>query len=142
MISVIKCFRFLWCFIILPVVHGFIETVFKTVTTKTKHGPIKGVETSVPGSDERVMQYRRVPFAKPPVGELRFSKPEASDGWDGTLDATEFGPSCMQREILDFDLPNKQQSEDCLFLNIYVPTRVTQSNEKLSVMVSVYYNFM
>ena len=121
---------FLWL-LSFPLANCYIENVIKTVITKTKLGPIRGVETTVPGSDETVLQYRRVPFAKPPLGNLRFSKPKPIGAWNGTLDATEFGPSFMQD--FDADVPNKEKSEDCLYLNIYVP--VSHSNHSMSVMV-------
>ena len=112
------------------------ETVINTATIGTKLGPIEGVETSVPGTSETCLQYRRVPFAKPPVGQLRFSKPEPYGSWKGTLDATEFGPSCVQQEFFT-DLPNKDMSEDCLFLNVFVHN--SSQDHKRSVMVSETY---
>ena len=110
----------------------YTETVINVIIKETKLGPIKGVETLVHGSDETILQYRRIPFARPPVGNLRFSKPEPYGAWDGILDATEFGPSCMQGKLFP-GVPNQEVSEDCLFLNIYSPK--VEKEQKLPVMV-------
>ena len=121
-------------FILFNLVNCYTETVINTITKETRLGPIKGVETLVHGSDATIYQYRRVPYAKPPVGNLRFSKPEPYGSWNGTLDATAFGPSCMQGALFP-GVPNKEVSEDCLFLNIYAP-KDTTTDQRLTVMVS------
>jgi carboxylesterase type B len=109
---------------------------------KTKYGQVKGVTKSL---DEGIVhQFRAIPFAQPPVGPLRFRKPKPIDSsWVGKLDATEYGPSCMQPpefiqvfESLDV-LPNLDVSEDCLQLNVYAP-RDLDSSRSRSVMVWVH----
>lgn len=60
---------------------------------------------------DKVIQFLGVPFAKPPVGTLRFQAPEPTN-WTGTLDARQFSPWC---------LPAGGGSEDCLYLNIFMP---------------------
>ncbi|MDD9935793.1 MAG: carboxylesterase/lipase family protein [Myxococcales bacterium] len=63
-----------------------------------------------------------IPFAKPPVGALRFCAPEPAESWDGIRAAREFGPSAMQAPSpiagMGADGP---QGEDCLYLNVYTP---------------------
>jgi para-nitrobenzyl esterase len=72
--------------------------------------------------DGGVATFRGIPYAAPPIGDLRFRPPEPFANWRGTRDATEFGPiapqapSRLSRVMGDFDLP---QSEDCLTLNIW-----------------------
>jgi para-nitrobenzyl esterase len=67
----------------------------------------------------QVQQFLGVPFAAPPVGELRFKPPVRPDAWNGVRSATEFGPNCPQNGLAGVQpLPN--QSEDCLYLNIWV----------------------
>jgi len=80
--------------------------------------------------------FKKVPFANPPVGDLRFRKPVHHGPWNGKLDTTRFGPSCIQPldpHAVPY-LPSLNQSEDCLFLNIYVPAGSSTSNKK-SVMI-------
>jgi para-nitrobenzyl esterase len=68
--------------------------------------------------------FRGVPFAAPPVGDLRFRPPEPVPSWEGIRDATRFGPiapqapSRLSRVMGDFDL---KQDEDCLTLNVWTP---------------------
>lgn len=63
--------------------------------------------------------FRGVPYAKPPIGNLRFAKPEPMDPWDDPYDATYFRPICWQ--IVADNLTDDGQSEDCLHLNIFTP---------------------
>lgn len=60
--------------------------------------------------------FRNLPYAKPPVGNLRFKPPEPLDQWGGVLDATEDGPMCPQPT---YNSTDTDCSEDCLQLNIY-----------------------
>jgi len=85
-------------------------------------GMVRGVEAN------GVISFRGIPFAEPPVGNLRWRAPQPIKRWDGVRDATAFGPSCMQTD----DLP---KSEDCLTLNVWRPA---MADEKLPVMVWIY----
>ncbi|KAL3207330.1 hypothetical protein MRX96_039713 [Rhipicephalus microplus] len=66
-----------------------------------------------------------IPFAKPPVGRLRFRRPVPIDPWTDVLRATKMPPRCMQQGVLS--------QEDCLYLNVWTPTMNT--SRKLDVMV-------
>ncbi|XP_033753252.1 fatty acyl-CoA hydrolase precursor, medium chain-like [Pecten maximus] len=105
----------------------------------TPSGPIKGVVVPALGHD--VIQFRNIPYAKPPIGELRFRKPVPIEPWTETLDGTAFGPSCIQyKELLEGvweGLENQELSEDCLQLNVYVP-RAISTSEKKAVMVMIH----
>lgn len=68
--------------------------------------------------------FRGVPFAKPPVGALRFAAPEPPACWDGVREATAFGHGALQAEspvsqALAMEVPDTD--EDCLYLNIWTP---------------------
>jgi para-nitrobenzyl esterase len=64
--------------------------------------------------------FRGVPYASPPVGDLRWRAPESPPSWRGIRDATHYAPSCPQKPSL-FEPPGPQ-SEDCLYLNVSTPT--------------------
>ncbi|OWF47762.1 fatty acyl-CoA hydrolase precursor, medium chain-like [Mizuhopecten yessoensis] len=105
----------------------------------TPSGPVKGVVVPVNGQD--IVQFRNIPFAQPPVGNLRFEKPVPVEPWKDTLDGTAFGPSCMQDKFLFPELWEKAEKavvdEDCLQLNVYVPGAVSTTVKK-PVMVWIY----
>ena len=71
-----------------------------------------------------VMVYRGVPFATPPVGDLRWRPPQPAAAWDGVRDATEAAPACMQNAIPGaagrfYDPGVDRMGEDCLYLNVW-----------------------
>lgn len=84
----------------------------------THYGQVRGEQV------ENVFVWKGIPYAKPPIGKLRFQKPEPPDAWDEVRDATEFGPTAMQpnSEMMRFlgDSPEGSR-EDCLYLNIWSP---------------------
>ncbi|KAJ0005805.1 hypothetical protein NQD34_015699 [Periophthalmus magnuspinnatus] len=124
----------------------------------TAQGRIRGILTPLP-SDllGPVVQYLGVPYARPPIGERRFQPPEPALPWPGIRNATQFAPVCPQsldeRNMLTDMMPSwltanlniadtylTQQSEDCLYLNIYVPTEedIHEEGGQRPVMVYVH----
>ncbi|XP_060127209.1 cholinesterase-like isoform X1 [Zootoca vivipara] len=90
----------------------------------TSSGPIKG--KILPAGTGSVTAYLGIPYAEPPVGKLRFQKPVPHQPWSQALEATTFGNSCHQLNIEQMPFSelydaNTPLSEDCLFLNIWVP---------------------
>ncbi|EAX91290.1 Carboxylesterase family protein [Trichomonas vaginalis G3] len=89
---------------------------------KTKYGDLQGVDLE---SGNRV--YRGIPFAKPPIGPLRFKRPVPPDNWEGVRDATQFAKIPSQKDFKGFYekefFPNgkPENSEDCLYLNVWAP---------------------
>ncbi|XP_050443567.1 uncharacterized protein LOC126847405 [Adelges cooleyi] len=80
---------------------------------QTKKGTLKGQQLT--SRDGRLYNaFTGIPYAKPPVGALRFMAPEEAEPWNDTLDATVEANACIQKK-----LPNSQ--EDCLYLNVYTP---------------------
>ncbi|KAM3964224.1 juvenile hormone esterase [Aphomia sociella] len=71
-------------------------------------------------SEENYVAFKGIPYAKPPIGKLRFKAPEPPDPWEGVLDASQHGPVCPQyNERMD---RIEEGSEDCLYLNVYTKT--------------------
>jgi para-nitrobenzyl esterase len=89
-------------------------------------------------TEDGVTTYRGIPFAAPPVGELRWRPPQAPMAWSGVRNAVQFAPACMQVPIVNKDLGMESvtTNEDCLYLNVWTP--VKSANEKLAVMVWIY----
>ena len=81
--------------------------------------------------------FRGVPFAAPPVGELRWKAPQPVPPWSGTKQATAFGPACMQEPGMAAQMGHTGSlSEDCLYLNVWSPAK--SAGEKLPVVVWIY----
>ncbi|GLD69003.1 thyroglobulin-like protein [Lates japonicus] len=82
------------------------------------HGMLRGVavETALSSDQRTVVQFLGVPYARPPIGSLRFEEAQPAD-WSGTWDATKPRPSCIQPG----DVESAASSEDCLYLNIFTP---------------------
>jgi para-nitrobenzyl esterase len=95
-----------------------VMTATEELVARTKAGALRG------GRENGVVVFRGVPYAAPPVGELRFASPQPVPAWQGVRDATKDGPIAPQgRSRLahimgDFE---RVQSEDCLTLNIWTP---------------------
>jgi para-nitrobenzyl esterase len=68
------------------------------------------------------LAFKGIPFAAPPVGDLRWREPRAATSWAGVRDATKFGPACMQPESPLLRVPRSAMSEDCLYLNVWTPS--------------------
>jgi len=109
---------------------------------ETKLGKIEGL----PAADPRITAFKGIPYAKPPVGELRFHAPVPAEKWEGTLKAYTFSPIPVQptpyyreddiycREwSVDRDIP---MGEDCLTLNVWTPAH--SPDEKLPVYFWIY----
>ncbi|KAK3101080.1 hypothetical protein FSP39_000808 [Pinctada imbricata] len=86
-------------------------------------GRMKGIEKAINNGSTKVYEFLKIPYAKPPVGKLRFQKPQPHDKLSGLYDATKFGPSCMQNITIAnmYEHGHLKVSEDCLHLNVYVP---------------------
>jgi len=81
--------------------------------------------------------FKSIPYAAPPLGELRWRAPQPLQNWQGVRDVAEWGPRCVQSKRLgDLDPLNKRMDEDCLYLNIFTPAKL--ADEKLPVMVWIH----
>jgi para-nitrobenzyl esterase len=80
--------------------------------------------------------YKGLPFAAPPIGELRWRVPQPMSAWSGVKVLDHFAPRCMQHGMYPENAPAEPMSEDCLYLNLWVPAHT--AGEKLPVMVWIY----
>lgn len=97
-------------------------------TLNVQQGTLAGI------LEEDIAIFKNIPFAAPPVGELRWREPQAPAAWTGTRDASQFGNACIQNPVPAE--PVGPQSEDCLNLNIWTPA--VDGNAKLPVMVWIH----
>ena len=96
----------------------------------TKYGLVQG------RTEDGVVVFKGIPYAKAPVGNLRFHSPEEPDEWDGVKQANRFGPICAQMPLMNLAADAllsdyEKECEDCLYLNIWTPK---PDNKKRPVM--------
>ena len=112
---------------------GFLgASTFAADRVKTANGV---VESTAPPKDG-VRSFKGIPFAAPPVGELRWKEPQPVKNWKGVRNADKFGARCMQRSGGDYWFRGDEMSEDCLFLNVWTPAK--SGRERLPVLVYIF----
>jgi para-nitrobenzyl esterase len=119
-------------------IHWLMATLATTLTTTAvfaqnrvtvANGMLEGT-LEVSG----VRSFKGIPFAQPPMGELRWRPPLPPKNWEGTRRADKFGPRAMQRPIFgDMGFRSDGMSEDCLYLNVWAPPKPGRA--KLPVLV-------
>lgn len=96
-------------------------------------GIIKGTINPETG----VRSFKGIPFAAPPVGELRWREPQPVPAWEGVRLAHSFGPRAMQLPVFgDMNFRSNGLSEDCLYLNVWAPA--VEGDQKLPVLLYFY----
>ena len=107
--------------------------------------PVKvegGLVSGVPGRDSSITVFRGIPFAAPPVGDLRWRPPKPVVAWEGIRKADQFGNSCIQNIVNERKpwtyefMTHTDVSEDCLFLNVW--TAAKSAGEKRPVYVYIH----
>ncbi len=85
-----------------------------SIIVNTLKGKVEGQ------AGDGVSIFRGIPFARPPVGALRFRAPQPAEAWSGVLQATRVPPAAPQNERVMQDIP--PWDEDCLYLNVFTPS--------------------
>jgi para-nitrobenzyl esterase len=100
---------------------------------ETANGELEGVVSA----DGKVRTYKGIPYAAPPIGPLRWKAPQPAPSWTGVRKAVEYGPRCMQGRVFeDMVFQDHGPSEDCLYLNLWMPA--ARVERRLPVMVWIY----
>jgi para-nitrobenzyl esterase len=119
-----------WRFICLLAAAAELASAAVAQRVLTETGTISGVHSN------GLSVYKGIPFAAPPVGDLRWRPPEHAARWAATRKADAFAPACMQVGVsMPGETPPKVD-EDCLYLNIWTPAK--SPRERLPVIVWIY----
>jgi para-nitrobenzyl esterase len=88
--------------------------------------------------EDGIAVYKGIPFAAPPIGDLRWRAPQPPVAWQGVRPADKFAPACMQISLVmpALGLEAVPTSEDCLYLNVWTPAK--SPSDHLAVMVWIY----
>lgn len=105
----------------------------KTVVIDTKYGRVRGLQRKTVYDEELYFAFEGIPYAKPPLGELRFRAPQPPEPWEGVRNCTTYGEKPLQRNMV---LGLVEGSEDCLYLNVY--SKHLNTDKPLPVMVWIY----
>ncbi|KAK9881440.1 hypothetical protein WA026_016327 [Henosepilachna vigintioctopunctata] len=99
----------------------------------TKYGKVQG-EAMETFNKNIFYAFQGIPFAEPPVGELRFKSPQPPRKWKGILGSQNAYKKCVQ---FDTNIYNPDETEDCLYLNVYTP-QIPNGHRNISLPVLVY----
>jgi len=113
--------------------HARASEPLRTSQVRTPDGVLEGVISA----DGKVRTFKGIPYAAPPVGNLRWKAPQPVQPWAAVRKASEYGPRCMQARIYDdMVFHDAGPSEDCLHLNLWMPAE--PATKKLPVMVWIH----
>ncbi|CAG2174358.1 unnamed protein product, partial [Oppiella nova] len=117
--------------------HGDIQYA---PVVKTRSGQVRGIVKDLDDGTQLYL-YDGIPYAEPPLNELRFSKPVPKSSWTGVYDAIKYRNSCIQPDKLEPDnnIPEESyHSEDCLFLSVWTPNHTRPDGQKRAVLYWFY----
>lgn len=117
---------------LLMIPFAFAGAAMAQTLVKISNGQLEGVREK-----SGVISFKGIPFAQPPIGELRWKNPQPVAGWAGIRKCDTFGYNPMQKKVFgDMGFRSPGMSEDCLYLNVWVPAKRTK--EKMPVLVYFY----
>ena len=123
----------------LLIIAGCGQTIDQDSLRNTQEGLVIGME-----GENNTFAWKGIPFAKPPIGELRWKAPQDASAWNETLEAIEFKSACFQgSSMIQGDSEGKWSgNEDCLYLNVWTPQltedQLENNQEKLPVMMWIH----
>lgn len=130
--KLLKKFRFLFLLFVGFNAYAQSENSFNVQTT-IENGIIEGLFDT----KTNLQIYLGIPYAKPPVGNLRWKAPQPLEKWTGIRETKKFGPRAIQAPVFgDMNFRSNGMSEDCLYLNVWTPAKSTASG--LPVLVYFY----
>jgi para-nitrobenzyl esterase len=122
--SIMRSFLLAFALVAMPYV-----SLAANSTAKVEQGVLQGTKES------GLTVYKGIPFAAPPVGELRWRAPQPAAGWKGIRPADKFAPECVQGGASP-DGKASDMSEDCLYLNVWTPAK--SASDHVPVLVWIY----
>jgi carboxylesterase type B len=111
---------------------SYVKINAKSVSVSVKNGIINGKTEII--DDKHVNVFLGIPYAEPPVHDLRFKKPMPIKKWTQPIDATKWPNPCYQLPLIIISMKNNNFSEDCLYLNIWSPIS-SQSDDSLKAVM-------
>jgi para-nitrobenzyl esterase len=122
--------------VLLPVATIHAQSAAGDLMVKAPAGSVRGTMQTTKGGPARA--FLGIPYAAPPIGDLRWKPDAPASKWTGVRQATSFGSRCMQPSLYDdMFFRDPGQSEDCLTLNVWTPPNA-KPGAKLPVMVWIY----
>jgi para-nitrobenzyl esterase len=134
-----------WKCFVLPTMALMCAAAFTQLAVAGITGPVKvtgGSVEGVPAKDPSITAFKGIPYAAPPVGNLRWRAPQPVVAWPGVHKAGKFGNSCIQKVVYERKpwtyefMSHNDISEDCLYLNIWTPAK--SSKDKLPVYLYIH----
>jgi para-nitrobenzyl esterase len=102
-------------------------------TIAIEGGKISGLSL---GENKDIRTFKGIPYARPPVGPLRWKPPQPVETWKEVRQTTEYSPACLQPDLPGMQMKHDKRSEDCLYLNVW--TAAKSAREKRPVMVWIH----
>ena len=122
---------------LVPAIGLALSLAWVTASTAAITKPVRietGLVSGISGSDASITAFKGIPYAAPPVGDLRWRAPQPATHWQGVRKADQFGSICTQPAAQG--VPGQTISEDCLYLNVW--TGAKASSERRPVMVWIH----